>query len=211
HLLHRLGDESSDLPVVVSADRTHLDDHVASHIFMQFLDLLDCNFNGFLNSAFQRHRIRSGRQRSYPFAEDGLRQYSRCRRAIAGNVRGLRSDLLDHLRPHVFEWILQLNFLRYGHTIFRDDWCAELLLDHRIAPLWPQRNLYRIGQNVDTAQNCLTRIPARYNLLCHGTSPSWGAQMFVRLKSAESEKSSLARCCFCDVLHLRQNVLLAED
>ena len=114
------------------------------------------NFHGFLNAALERHRACARGNGSHAFAEDGLRQHGRGGGAVAGNVGGLGSNLAHHLRAHVLERILQIDFLRHRHAVFGDDGRAELLLDHCIATLRAQRDLYSVRQNVDAAQNCLT-------------------------------------------------------
>src|SRR5467141_2022232 len=73
--------------------------------------------------------------------------------AITGHIRRLGRNLAHHLSTHVFKRVLQLDLLCHRHTVFCDDGCTELLLDHRIAPLWPERDLQSVSQNVDDSQN----------------------------------------------------------
>ena len=155
-LLHRLGNDAADLLVGIGADSAHLRDHVALHVAGELLDLFHGDFHGLINAALERHWACTRGNRPHAFAEDGLSQHGRGGSAVAGNVGGLGSDLANHLRAHVLERILQLDFLRDGHAVLGDDRRAELLLDHRIAPLRAQRDLDCVGQNVDAAQNRLT-------------------------------------------------------
>ena len=67
--------------------------------------------------------------------EDGLREHGRGGRAVAGDVRGLGCDLAHHLRAHVLEAILELDFFGDGDAVFGHDRCAEALLDHDVAAL----------------------------------------------------------------------------
>jgi hypothetical protein len=54
-------------------------------------------------------------------AVDGLRQHRRGSGAVSGDIRRLAGDFPDHLRAHVLERILQIDFLRDGDTVLGDD------------------------------------------------------------------------------------------
>ena len=145
HLLHRFRNDATDLLVGVGADRADLRDHVALDVLVELLDFLDGDFDGLLDAALQRHRAGASRHCLHAFAEDGLRQHGRRGGAVARDVRRLRGDFTHHLRAHVFERVLQLDFLRYGHAVLGDDRRAEFLFDHRVAPLRAQCDLDRVG------------------------------------------------------------------
>src|SRR5438046_16951 len=102
----------------------------------------------------------------YAFAENGLREHGCGGRAVAGNVRGLGSDLAHHLRAHIFERVLQFDFLCNGDAILGDDRRAELLLNHCVAALRAERDLDGVRQEIDAPQNGLAGMFARHNLLC---------------------------------------------
>ena len=57
------------------------------------------------------------------------------RGAVTCNVGSLGSDFAHHLCAHIFERVLQLDFLRHSHAVLGDDRRAELLFDDRVAPL----------------------------------------------------------------------------
>ena len=152
-LLHGFGDDAADLLVVVGADCADLRDHVALHFAGEPLDLCHGGFHGLIDAALERHRTCARGNRAHPFAEDCLSQHGRRGGAVASHIGGFGRDLAHHLRAHVLERILQLDFLRHGHAVLGDDRRAELLLDHRIAALRAERDLYCVSQNVDAAQN----------------------------------------------------------
>ena len=136
HFLHRIRDEASDLLVGVGADRAHLRDHVALDVAGDLLDLCNAGFYGFLDATLQRHRACARRNRPNAFAENRLGQHSRGGGAVAGYIGGLGRHFAHHLCAHVFERILQLDFLRHGHAVLGDDRRAKLFFDHSVATPW---------------------------------------------------------------------------
>src|SRR5258708_27526073 len=142
-------------------------DHVALHFAGEPLDLSNGDFNGFIDAALERHRVRACGNCSHTLTEDCLCQHGRSGGAVARHIRGLGRNLAYHLCTHVLDWVLQLDLLCHCHAVFGDDGCSELLLDHRVASLRTERDLYSVRQNVDAAQNRLSRILTSYNLFCH--------------------------------------------
>ena len=132
----------------------------------QLLDFFDDRFDGLLDAALQSHRIGAGGDRLHAFAEDRLRQNGRGGGAVAGHVGGLRGHFAHHLRAHVLERILQFDFLGDRHAVFGDGGAAELLLENDVAALGAERDLHRVGQLIDAAQNRLAGIFAINNLFC---------------------------------------------
>ncbi len=123
--------------------------------------------NCLLNAALQRHRIRAGSNRLDAFAINRLRQNGRRGGAVAGHVRSLGSDFLHHLRAHVFQGVAQFDFLGYGDAVLGNGRRAEFLVDDHVAALGAERDLYRVRQNIDAAQNRLSRLFSVNNLFCH--------------------------------------------
>src|SRR6266480_4694220 len=165
-LLHGFGNDAADLFVVVRTDRADLRDHLALNVLVELLDFLDGNFDGALDAALEGHRTCACCHCLYAFAENGLREHGCGGRAVAGNVRGLGSDLAHHLRAHIFERVLQFDFLCNGDAILGDDRRAELLLTHCVAALRAERDLDGVRQEIDAPQNGLAGMVARHNLLC---------------------------------------------
>ena len=55
----------------------------------------------------------------------------------------------------------EFDFLGDGDAVLGDARCAEALVDDDVAALGAERHLHRVGEDVDAAQNALTRIAAR--------------------------------------------------
>ena len=158
------------LPIVcvaVGGDRADLRHHVARHRARHLLDLLDDGLDGLLDAALELHRVGAGDDVLRALAVDRLRQHRRRRRAVAGRVRRLARDLAHHLRAHVLERILEVDFLGDGHAVLGDGGGAELLVEDDVAALGAERDLHRVGQLVDAAQDGLARLLAVNDLLCH--------------------------------------------
>ena len=152
--------------IAVGGNGADLRDHVAGDRLRELLHFLDGHFDGLLDAALQRHRVRAGGNALHAFAEDGLRQDGGGGGAVAGDVGGLRRHFAHHLRAHVLERILQLDFLGDGHAVLGDGRAAELLLEDDVAALGAERDFHRVGQLVDAAQNRLAGIFAVNNLFC---------------------------------------------
>ncbi len=166
-LLHRVGDDVADGLIAVGRNGADLRDHLAGNRLRELLHFFDGHFDGLLDAALQRHRVRAGRNGLHAFAEDRLRQNGGGGGAVAGHVGGLRRHFAHHLRAHVLERILQLDFLGHRDAVLGDVRSAELLLQDHVAALGAEGDLHRVGQLVDAAQNRLTGIFGIYNLFCH--------------------------------------------
>src|SRR6185295_18296161 len=109
--------------------------------------------DGGVDAALQVHRVGAGGDGLEAFAHDRLGEHSGGGGAVAGFVRGVGSDFLHHLRAHVLELVLQLDFLRDRHAVLGDGGGAEALLEHRVAALRAQRRLYGVRQDVDAFEH----------------------------------------------------------
>ena len=169
-LVHRLGDDLADRLVVVRRDGADLGDHVAADRLRHLLELGGDRLDGLLDAALDVHRVRAGDDVLRALAVDRLREHGRGRGAVAGGVRRLARDLAHHLRAHVLERILQVDFLGDRHAVLGDGRRAELLVEDDVAALGAERDLHRVGQLVDAAQDRLARLLAVHNLFCHRSS-----------------------------------------
>ena len=124
------------------------------------LEVLDDLGDGEIDAALQVHRVHAGRDRLHALADDRLGENGGGGGAVAGDVVGLRGDFADHLRAHVLELVLELDFLGDGDAVLGDARSAEALVDDDVAALGAQRHLDRIGEDVDAAQDALTRVAA---------------------------------------------------
>src|SRR3954471_12698020 len=166
-LVHRVGDDLADRLVVVGRNGADLGDHVAADLLGHALDFSGEGLDGLLDAALDVHRVRTGDDVLRAFAVDRLRQHRRGGGPVAGGVRRLARDLTDHLRAHVLERILQVDFLGHRHAVLGDGRRAEFLVEDDIAALRAEGDLYRIGQLVHTAQDRLAGLLAVHNLFCH--------------------------------------------
>src|SRR5262249_32317158 len=101
-------------------------------------------------------------------AEDGLREHGRGGGAVAGDVGGLRRDLLHHLRAHVLELVLELDLLGDRDAVLRHRRRAPRLLDDDVAAAGPERHLDGVGEGVDPTQDVRAGALIEQDLLgCH--------------------------------------------
>jgi hypothetical protein len=91
---------------------------------------------------------------------------------VAGDVRRLARDFADHLRAHVLERVLEVDFLGDGDAVLGDGGGAELLVEDDVASFGAEGHLDRIGEGIDAAQDRLARVLTVNNLLCHVVSIS---------------------------------------
>src|SRR5512140_2631266 len=165
-LLHRLGDEISDLAIVVRGNGTDLRDLLlAGRRNADALELLDDRRNRAIDAALERHRVGSGGDVLETFAEDRLREHRGGGGAITGDVRRLRRDFLHHLRAHVLERIGQLDLLRNRDAVLGDRRRAELLVDDDVSSLRAERDLHSLGELVDAALERRARIGVEMQFL----------------------------------------------
>ena len=149
-LLHRLGDQVTDLLVVVGGDGTDLGDLLlAGRGNRERLEPLDDGLDGPVDATLQLHRVGPGGDVLEALAEDRLGQHGRRGGAVAGEVGGLGGDLLHHLRAHVLDRIGQLDFLGDGDAVLGHGRRAELLVDDDIPALGTEGDLHRLGQMID--------------------------------------------------------------
>jgi hypothetical protein len=75
-------------------------------------------------------------------------------------VRGLRAEVLDA--------VLQVDLLGDGDAVLGDGRRAELAVDDHVAAFRPERDLDRVGELVDAAQERRARLLVKDDLLgCH--------------------------------------------
>ena len=151
-LAHSLGDELTDIVVVVCRYRSHLLDlgDVVADLLTLLAELGHNSRHGLVDTALQIHRVSTCGDVLQTYTDNGLCQYGCGGRTVAGVVVGLRGNLLDHLRAHVCKRILKLNLLGYGYTVLGHLRSAELLVDNDVASLGAESYLHGVAQRVDT-------------------------------------------------------------
>ena len=165
---HGIGNDGADGLIAVRRDGTDLRDLlVVGDLQGHLLDFFHGHVDGLLDAAFEGHRIGAGGNRLHAFTEDNLRQNGGGGGAVAGHVAGLGCDFAHHLRAHVLERVLEIDFLGHRDAILGDGGAAELLLENHVAALGAECHFYRVGKLVDAAQNRLTGCFGIYDLFCH--------------------------------------------
>ena len=126
HFFHGFGDFIADFRLTIGRNRSHLSDFIGSgDIFLLALQIGNHFGNGNINAALEIHRIHARRDRLCSFAQNRLSQHRRRGGAIARQVGSLAGDFSQHLRPHVFKLIGQLNFFGDRNAILGDARRAE--------------------------------------------------------------------------------------
>ncbi len=153
-LVHGFGKDTADLLIAIGRNGRDLRDLAVRH------DLLGVRFqigdhgpDRQVDAALEVHRVHARTDGLGALAHDGLGQHRGGGGAVAGLVILLAGNLAQHLRAHVLELVLELDFLGDGHAVLGDARRAEALFDHHIAPLGAEGYLDRIGQNIDAAQH----------------------------------------------------------
>ena len=168
-LLHGFSDVETDLLVAVCGDRADLRDFFRGRDLLGLgLEILDDVGNGEIDTALQVHRVHAGCNGLVAFANDGLGKNGSSRGAVTGDVVGLRSDFADHLGAHVFELVVQFDFLGDRNAVLGDARSAEGLVDDDVAALRAERDLHGVSENVDAAQHLFARCAAELDFFsCH--------------------------------------------
>ena len=91
-------------------------------------------------------------------AHDRRGQDRRGRRAVAGEIIGLRGDFAHHLRAHVLEFVGELDFLGDGDAVLGDARRAVGLVENDVAALGAERHLDGVVENFDAAQHALACV-----------------------------------------------------
>ncbi len=103
---------TADFLIAVRGNGSDLRDlRVAGDLARILLEILHHGIDGEIDAALQVHGVHTGSNRLGAFLDNGLGEHSCGRRAIASEIVGFRGDLAQHLRAHVLELVLKLDFL----------------------------------------------------------------------------------------------------
>src|SRR5215468_3929913 len=131
--------------------------------------MIDDGGDALVDSALDVHRVGAGGDELRALEVDRLGEDGRGGGAVTGDVGGLRSDLLHHLRAHVGELVLQLDLLGDGDAVLGDRGRAPRPFDDDVAAARPQRRLHRVGQLIDAGQDARPARLVEQNLFAsHG-------------------------------------------
>ena len=157
--LHRLGDHFADRLVAVGRDRADLGDLLRGlHLLGAALDVFDHRRHRDVDAALQVHRVHAGGDELEALAHDRRGQDRRRRRAVAGEIIGLRGDFAHHLRAHVLEFVGELDFLGHGDAVLGDVRRAVGLVENDVATFGTERHLDGVIENFDSAQHALACV-----------------------------------------------------
>ena len=156
-LLHRLGDDladrrSSPLALMVPTWAISVLPLVGLDSFFSSSTIA---LDGLVDAALDVHRVVAGGDELGALAVDRLGEHGRGGGAVAGDVGGLGGDLLHHLRAHVLELVLELDLLGDGDAVLGDRRRAAALLDDDVAAARAERDLHRVGEDVDAREDAL--------------------------------------------------------
>src|SRR3954447_23724830 len=171
-LVHDLGDDLADLRIggrdggdgrdlLARVDRPGV-----------VLDLLDDGRNGLLDALADLHRIGAGRDVPDALADHRLPQDHRGGGAVAGDVIGLGRDLLEELRAHVLERVVELDVASDRDAVVGDRRRPELLVEHDVAALRTDSHLHRVGEAIDALLERATSGLVEDELLSQFECPS---------------------------------------
>ena len=137
------------------------------------VQVLDRRVHGLFDAAAHGHRIAAGGDVAGAFLEDRAGQHRGRRRAVAGDVRGLRGDFVDQLGAHVLEAVFQLDFLADGHAVLGDGRAAERLVDDHVAAGRAHRDGDRVGQFLNALEHSCAGGIFEEQLFSHGGGSSY--------------------------------------
>src|SRR5665648_529430 len=105
-------------------------------------------------------------------AHDGLGEQGSGGGAVTGDVVGLGGDFLEELGALVLEDVLELDLTGDGHAVVGDGGGAELLVEHHIAALGAEGDLYGVGERVDATLQGAPGLVGILQFFSHATSAS---------------------------------------
>src|ERR1700720_1865174 len=163
-LLHGVGEELADFRVAVGRDGADLGDFlVRGHLLGVLDEIGDHGFYSQVDTALEIHRVHAGGNRLGAFPDDRSGQYGRGGGAVAGSIGRLGGDFAHHLRAHVLELVVKLDFLGDGDAVLGDAGSAERLVEHDVAALGAERHLDGVGEDVDAAQHAVAGLDAEFD------------------------------------------------
>src|SRR3954451_16914736 len=121
---------------------------------------------GDIDAALQVHRVHAGGNELDAFLHDRGRKHGRCRRAVAGEIVGLRGNFAHHLCAHILELVGELDLLRHRHTVLGDARGTVGFIDHDVAALRAERHFDGVVECLDTVQKPVACVGGESNVLC---------------------------------------------
>src|SRR5690606_31954539 len=163
-LFHGFGNDGADGIVGVGGDGANLSDGLEIGTWLGLVLQLSNDGDGRLvDTALEVHGVHAGSNGLQAFVDDRLSQNGSSGGAVASVIVGTGGNVLDQLRAHVLETVLQLDFLGNGNAILGDGRSAEALLDDDVTAFRAEGRFYRVSQDVDANQHFLASGIAEFN------------------------------------------------
>ena len=169
HLAHGVGQQLTDLRVVVGTHRSDLLDLVVvvTYHLGVVLDVVHHRVDGLVDTTFQVHRVGTSSDVLQTLVDDGLGENRSRGRTITCVVARLAGHALGKLCACVLQAVLQLYLLGHAHTVLGDLRCAKLSANHHVATLRAECHLDGVGQLVHTALEQIACFCIEFNIFCH--------------------------------------------
>ena len=155
---HSVGNEFTDFGIVISRDSSHLFDlvEVIAYHFGLLLDIGYYSSNGFVDTAFEVHRISASRDVLEAYTNDSLCQYGSGGCTVTSLVTGLGSHFFNELRTEVLTRIREFDFFCNGHTVLGYLRRTVFLFDNHITTFRAECNFHGISQLVNATFEGIT-------------------------------------------------------
>ena len=152
--LHGFRDHGADFDFTVGGDGADLRHFlVGGNVLGHRVQLVHDLGNGGIDAALEVHRVHAGGNGLGAFVDDGLSQNRRRGGAVTGHVVGLGGNFAQHLCAHVFELVLEFDFLGNGYTVLGHAWCAEGLVENNVTAFRAEGDFHSVGEGVHAVQH----------------------------------------------------------
>ena len=166
-LLHCVGNQLTDLGVVVRRNRTNLRNVLlVLGLRGERVKLSHDGLHALVDPAADTHRVRTGGDVLEAFTEDGLGQHRSGRGTVTGDVGRLGGDFLDHLGTHVLHGVFQFDLLGDGHAVLGHRGGSELPVQDHIPALRAEGHLHSGSKLVNANLKTRTRLDVEIELFC---------------------------------------------
>ncbi|SGA32437.1 Uncharacterised protein [Chlamydia abortus] len=133
HFFHGFGDEITNFSIIVSRNRRYLSDFfVMLYRFTNFFDLIYNDFDSFINTSFEVHRIGACSHISQSFTVDSFSKNSSCGSSVTSFICSFASNFFHHLSSHVLVFVFELNFFSDSYTVFCNLRRTEAFIDNHM-------------------------------------------------------------------------------
>src|SRR3546814_13683570 len=86
--------------------------------------------------------------------------------AVAGMILRLGRDRPEHLRPHILEFVAQLDFPGDRHAVLGDARRPEAFVDEDVAAFGTERLAAGLGENIDPTGDAFAGVSREFDVFC---------------------------------------------